>query len=78
MTGHEMIVHQIVDRCHVGERYGEVIRYMISRLADGIETFRSMPVQTRRDICKVAIKRHRANRKLFSWIDGGLKGDLNG
>ena len=67
------IVRQIIDRdCHVGISNRAVIRHVISKLRDGMQTFRSMPKRDRRDLMRQCIARHRQNWDLYVNVMGGL------
>jgi hypothetical protein len=65
------IVRQIVGRCHVRETYRWVIRYVISRMANGYQTFRSLPRKRRKDLLRSIVKCHRDNRKLYTRVMRG-------
>ena len=60
------IVKQIIDRdCHVAETNRTVIRYVVSKLRGGWQTFRSLPKSDRRQLMQQCIQQHRDNRKLY-------------
>lgn len=66
------IVRQIIDRdCHVGISNRAVIRHVISKLRDGMQTFRSMPKNDRRELMRQCIARHRQNWELYVNVMGG-------
>jgi hypothetical protein len=65
------IVHQIVDRRHVGESNREVIRYFISRLRDGMATWRTMSRAERKKWLRWVIKAHGENRALYQKVMKG-------
>jgi hypothetical protein len=67
------IIRQIVDRCHVGDSYTEVIHYVISRMANGYQTFAALPRKRRRDLLKAIVKCHKDNRKLYSFVMRGVR-----
>ena len=60
------IVRQIINRdCHVGISNRAVIRHVVSKLRDGMETFRGMPKEERRALMEQCIQQHRQNRLLY-------------
>ena len=66
------IVRQIIDRdCHVGISNRAVIRHVISKLRDGMQTYWSMPRDDRRELLRQCIARHRQNREEYAAVMGG-------
>ena len=64
----------IVGRCHVGESYTEVLRYVVSLLQDGTAGWRRMPRQQRRLAVAMIVYEHNANRELYTTVmSGGLR-----
>lgn len=59
------MIHQIVDRCHVDDSNRKVIRYVISRLRKGYDTYHAMPKAQRRELMTLVIEAHRENRELY-------------
>jgi hypothetical protein len=62
----------IVDRCHVGQDYGSVRRYVVSRLRHGYRTFKALPRAQRRAILREIHRTHRDNRRLYMSVMGGV------
>ena len=63
------VVRQIIDRdCHVAESYGGVIRYVVSKLRDGRQTFRSLPKDARRRFLEDCVAVHQANRAEYEAV----------
>lgn len=73
LAGHRWFINRIVDRCHVGEPYKEVFKYMISRIKGGHTGWLTMDRNTRKVLLCFAMERHDKNRGLFTWINRGLK-----
>ena len=66
------IVRQIIDRdCHVAISNRAVIRHVISKFRDGLDTFRQRPKAERRDLMRQCIARHRQNREQYVNVMGG-------
>jgi len=60
------IVAQIINRdCHVASSNRNVIRHVVSKLRDGLTTFRSMPREDRRTLMRQCIQQHGENRELY-------------
>lgn len=68
------IVRQIVGRCHVAQSDLSVIRYVVSRLKAGRETFLAMPRLSRKVFLKQIVACHRANRDEYDFVMRGGKG----
>ena len=58
-------ISMIVDRCHVSDSHRAVIRYFISRLRHGYDTWRKIPKDARRRILREVVSVHAANRMLY-------------
>ncbi len=72
MTIHP-IIRQIIDRdCHVGETNRKVIRHVISKLANGYRTFKSMPKEDRRLFIGQCVRHHRYNLKAYVEVMSGF------
>ena len=65
------MIERLVSRCHVGESNLAVIRYVISRLADGRRTFLALPRDKRRYLMTESIRHHQANRDLYGAVITG-------
>lgn len=65
------IIRNIVSRCHVSNTDQDVIRYVVSRLKDGWETYRSWPVWYRAGFIKQILRVHRANQSLYRRVVSG-------
>jgi len=66
------IIRQIIDRdCHVAESNRKVIRHVISKLRNGMQTFQAMPRDDRRELMQQCIERHRQNREMYAAVMGG-------
>ena len=66
------IVRQIIDRdCHVSLSQPEVIRHVVSRLRNGLETFRMLPSEHRRRLIDDCMRQHRGNQELYRRVMGG-------
>ena len=63
------MIRMIVGRCHVGESYLQVIRYVLSRMKKG--SFRKAPRAVRRKTLKEIIRCHRENRRLYHQVVTG-------
>ena len=59
------MIRQIVDRCHVGDSDLAVIRYVISRMTRGYQTWRSLDRNRRRSVIQEAMRIHHENQDLF-------------
>lgn len=55
----------IVDRCHVGDSYRNVMRYLVSRLMHKERSYREMPKKDRRTLWNMVCKQHDKNRNVF-------------
>jgi len=65
-------VRMIIGRdCHVVWSYRRVIRHVISRLRYGMQTFREMPREDRRELMRQCIHYHLQNRKEYVGVMGG-------
>jgi hypothetical protein len=62
------IVRQIVGRCFIGDSNLKVIRYTISRLKNGYNTFSALSKEVRKDLLRQIIKEHAENKSLFNSI----------
>lgn len=71
---HGGIVSQIVDRCHVGQSYLRVCRYVVSRLRPG--AFAAMPRSQRLALLRQAIDEHRENREQYTFVMRGCRRGL--
>lgn len=67
----ELIIRQIVGRCHVGDGYLNVLRYTISRLKDDMESYRSMSRHDRREFVRLVFDCHQQNRGLYCYVMSG-------
>ena len=65
------MVSQIVGRCHVAESNRKVLRYFISRLKDGYQTWRALTRKQRRYWMRQVFAEHKANRDLYRDVWGG-------
>jgi|GEM_PF-778497 len=73
------IVKQIINRdCHVGESNRTVVRYVISKLKNGYESFRKMPKADRRMLIEQCIKQHRGNFKEYVEVMSGFTRTADG
>ena len=69
--GDKAIIRQIVNRVHVGESNLRMIRYSISKLREGYDTYARMPRNARREFLRECIKVHTANRMLYISVMSG-------
>lgn len=60
------VIRQIVNRCHIGDSNISVIKYVISRTNKG--AWRKLDKLQRKELMLQAIKCHKENRKLYSFI----------
>lgn len=67
------IIRCIVSRSHVSASNVHVIRYVISRLHKKYATYRAMPRGKRRELLRVVIKAHAANRRLYARVMRGVR-----
>ena len=65
------IVRILVGRCHVGQSNRRVIRYFISRLKRGYQTWAQMPRDERKQWLRWVVAAHAENRGLYSYVMGG-------
>ena len=65
------MIKRIVGRCHVGESYESVIRYVISRLKGGFEGYRRATLPQKVDLVKQVMYHHSQNRRLYARVMGG-------
>ena len=63
------MVSMIVARCHVGQSYLQVIRYVLSCMKKG--AFFKQPKAARRALLQDIIKEHCANRELYRHVQRG-------
>ena len=63
----------LVGQMHVSATNREVIRHVISKLRDGYQTWRTIPVARRKDMMRSIIKAHQDNRELYSYVMKGGK-----
>lgn len=63
------MIDQIVGRCHVGESYVSVIKYVVSRFRAG--EWRKLTRKERRRIMRRAMRIHRRNRELYASVMRG-------
>jgi len=68
------IVHMIVDRLHVGESNRGVIKYLVSKMACGLKTYKAMGKASRRAMIRQALARHAENRNTYNYVMGGGHG----
>ena len=66
-----IIIRNIVGRCHVGDTNREVIRYVISRMKHGYQTFKTLPREQRKDFLRQIVQDHKDNRELYSYVMRG-------
>lgn len=67
------IIRQIIDRdCHVGERFQDVVRHVVSKLRNGYDTFRALSRVERREFIEQCIAQHRSNRKMYVEVMTGF------
>lgn len=65
------MIRQIVGRCHVGDSYLSVIRYVINRMAEGYRTFHAQPKAWRKELLREIVTVHRENRELYRAVMTG-------
>ena len=65
------IIRQVVNRCYAGDSNRQVIKYVISRLAKGYETWKTMPKSDRKSFMRQAIAVHKANRREYYAVMSG-------
>ena len=65
------MIRQIVGRCHISETNKEVIRYVISRLQNGYQTYKFMPKSARRKMLQEIVKEHNSNIEEYHMVMGG-------
>lgn len=63
------MINQIVGRCHVGESYVSVIKYLVSRFKKG--AWRGLSRSERRRWMREAIACHKRNRRLYASVMSG-------
>ena len=64
------MIKMIVARRHVGDSNLTVIKYVVSRLKAGYQTYAELPTRKRRSMMKQIIGAHAANRKLYARVMG--------
>ena len=64
----------LVGKCHVGESYLDVLRFVISKLKGGKATYRGLPRKDRRALVKAVFKAHCENRELYGYVMKGGHG----
>ena len=67
------MISQIVGRCHIGEDYTDVLRYVITRIKGKKKTWRKLPREERREIVREVCKEHKANRELYNYVMRGCR-----
>lgn len=68
------IIRQIIDRdCHVASSFREVVRYVISKLKGGFQTFRNMNQEDRQLFIDQCLQQHAANRQLYTEVMSGMQ-----
>jgi len=70
------IIRQIVDRRHVGDSDESVIEYAKSRMKAG--AFDALKPADQRAFVAEVVRVHRANQKLYDYVDRGGFGALAG
>jgi len=66
-------LRSIVNRCSVSASDRNVIRYVLSRLHKKYAAYRAMPRGTRRELLRMVIKAHAANRRLYARVMRGVR-----
>ena len=67
------MIFYLVGQCHVTASNRQVIRHVISKLKDGYATWRSIPVDRRKEMMRAIIRAHQDNRELHAYIMKGGK-----
>jgi len=67
----DAMIRQIVGRCHVGQSYLSVVRYVCSRLRHGRQTFLNASKDQRRLLIAMTIEQHKRNRAEYGDVMGG-------
>lgn len=71
-TKDDPIIRQIIDRdCHVGLSNRKVIRHVITRLKNGMRTYRAWPLELRRSLMIACIEHHKDNGHIYHAVMTG-------
>lgn len=65
------MIKQVVDRCHVGDTNRQVIRFLISRLRNGYQTWIGMEREKRRLVMQECVRIHHENREVYRSVMNG-------
>ena len=65
------MIQFLVDKCHVGDSNRHVIKFVISRMKHGRETWLKLDRTQRRDVMREAIRAHSENRGLYRNVMSG-------
>jgi hypothetical protein len=63
------MIARIVGRCHVGESFHAVARYLVSRM--NRDAWRKLPRATKREVLASALRAHRENGDLYHAVMTG-------
>ena len=55
------------------KKYEVVIKYVITRLKNGLDTFNGLPRNRRRNILQQIIKQHKVNGDEYTWVMKGYR-----
>ncbi len=68
-AGDKAVIRQIVSRFHVGQRYSDVLRYLVSRTKP--KSWKATRRSIRRAIVREMCKVHRENRRIYAQVMSG-------
>ena len=64
----------LVGQMHVSATNRQVIRHVISRLKNGYQKWRTIPVARRKQMMRSIIRTHQDNREIYNYV---MKGGMN-
>lgn len=73
---HSPMVRQIVGRCHVGESYFAVLRYVLAKIKGGRKEWLRLPKFHRRHLIASVLQHHRENRIEYRQVMANYRGEF--
>lgn len=68
-TSQDRMLRQIVGRCFCGDSNRKVIRYVITRMNNGMKTFKSLDRSSKKSFMRSIIEIHDRNRRVYSLVN---------
>ena len=70
-TRPDLMIRQIVGRCHVGDPYRAVLREVIGSITNGKRQWRAVGRDQRRLCVAMIVHEHNENRATYRYVMGG-------